>query len=120
MKFCRYFDRFAASLVCCLSEARQGKLADKRPVKMTCINFLVWILYYFVFLIYTPHDYHFKLQITILHLPISRLHLQFHHMSINPITSFQFIRRSVFSNNPVFQHNNLISAIHSSHSMCNN
>ena len=63
MKFCRYFDRFAASLVCCLSEARQGKLADKRPVKMTCINFLVWILYYFVFLMYTPHDYHFKLQL---------------------------------------------------------
>ena len=119
LNFARYFDRFAASLVCCLSEARQGKLADKRPVKMTCINFLSgsFIILFFSYTLPTT-----TIQTTNynLHLPISRLHLQFHHMSINPITSFQFIRRSVFSNNPVFQHNNLISAIHSSHSMCNN
>ena len=119
MKFCRYFDRFAASLVCCLSEARQGKLADKRPVKMTCINFLSDPLLFCFSHIHSPR-LPFQTTNYNLHLPISRLHLQFHHMSINPITSFQFIRRSVFSNNPVFQHNNLISAIHSSHSMCNN
>ena len=34
VEFHRSFDRFAASLVCCLSAASsQGKLADKRPVK---------------------------------------------------------------------------------------
>lgn len=71
MKFCRYFDRFAASLVCCLSEARQGKLADKRPVKMTCINFLVWILYPIIsFFSYTIYTTTFKLP------PIIRLILK--------------------------------------------
>ena len=34
IEFHRSFDRFAASLVCCLSAASShGKLADKRPAK---------------------------------------------------------------------------------------
>ena len=55
MKFCRRFERFAANLVGCLSvkdyrfqylstRVTEGKFANQRLFKTTCINFLVWIL----------------------------------------------------------------------------
>ena len=59
MKFCRRFERFAASLVRCLSVASYArKASESATVQNGEHKFLVWILYIIIsFFSYTMNDY---------------------------------------------------------------
>ena len=71
LKFCRRFERFAANLVQCLSEASFArKICESATVQNGEHKFLVWILYIIIsFFSYTFERLPFKLKFTLVSIP---------------------------------------------------